>query len=92
MCSFRVTFLVGVTMPNPRFESQTKRKLVRDLNLEKAIEKLMTDKMPKFIRKNGEFLSTVIERAKSRHKYQELKTRRKRKETKKTTDRKITRC
>ena len=29
--------------------------------------------MPKFIRKNGEFLSTVIERAKSRHKYQELK-------------------
>ena len=68
-----VTFLVGVTMPNPRFESQTKRKLVRDANLEKAIEKVMTTQMPKFLRKNSDFLATVIERAKSRHKFQELK-------------------
>ena len=68
-----VTFLVGVTMPNPRFESQTKRKLVRDANLEKAIEKLMTNQMPKFLRKNADFLGAVIERAKSRHKFQELK-------------------
>ena len=29
--------------------------------------------LEKFIRKNSDFLSTVIERAKSRHKYQELK-------------------
>ena len=35
----------------------------------------MTNQMPKFLRKNGEFLSTVIERAKSRHKFQELKGR-----------------
>ena len=68
-----VTFLVGVTMPNPRFESQTKRKLVKDLNLEKAIEQLMNDKMSKFIRKNDDFLDTIVERAKSRHKFQELK-------------------
>ncbi len=68
-----VTFLVGVTMPNPRFESQTKRKLVRDANLEKAIEKVMTTQMPKFLRKNPDFLATVVERAKSRHKFQELK-------------------
>jgi len=68
-----VTFLVGITMPNPRFESQTKRKLVRDANLEKAIESLMVSQMPKFLRKNGDFLNTVIERAKSRHKFQELK-------------------
>ena len=68
-----VTFLVGITMPNPRFESQTKRKLVRDNDLEKAIENLMNNQMPKFIRKNANFLDTVIERAKSRHKFQELK-------------------
>ena len=68
-----VTFLVGVTMPNPRFESQTKRKLVKDANLEKAIEKLMINQMPKFLRKNVDFISTVLERAKSRHKFQELK-------------------
>ena len=33
-----MTFVVGVTMPNPRFESQTKRKLVRDNWLDKSIE------------------------------------------------------
>ncbi len=36
-----LTFVLGVTMPNPRFESQTKRKLVRDVFLDKAIEKFM---------------------------------------------------
>jgi DNA gyrase subunit B len=68
-----VTFVMGVTMPNPRFESQTKRKLVRDLNLEKGIEHFMGENMDKFIRKNKEFLELVVERAKSRHRFQELK-------------------
>lgn len=68
-----VTFVMGITMPNPRFESQTKRKLVRDLHLEKGIEKFMEDGIEKFIRKNKEFLDTVVERAKSRHRFQELK-------------------
>ena len=36
-----MTFVLGVTMPNPRFESQTKRKFVRDVNFEKGIEKFM---------------------------------------------------
>ena len=61
-----LTFIVGVTMPNPRFESQTKRKLVRDNNLEKAMEELMQNQMPKFLRKNKEYLDLIIERAKSR--------------------------
>ena len=68
-----LTFIVGVTMPNPRFESQTKRKLVRDNNLEKAMEELMQNQMPKFLRKNKEYLDLIIERAKSRLKYQMLK-------------------
>ncbi len=68
-----MTFVLGITMPNPRFESQTKRKLVRDLNLEKAIEGVMDGAMPKFIRKNKEYLEQVMERAKSRHKFQMLK-------------------
>ncbi len=68
-----MTFIIGITMPNPRFESQTKRKLVRDLNLEKGIEQFMSKGMDKFFRKNKEFLELVIERAKSRHKFQELK-------------------
>ena len=68
-----MTFVLGITMPNPRFESQTKRKLVRDLNLEKAIEGVMETSMPKFIRKNKEYLEQVMERAKSRHKFQMLK-------------------
>lgn len=68
-----MTFVMGITMPNPRFESQTKRKLVRDLNLEKGIEHFMGDNLEKFLRKNKEFLELVVERAKSRHRFQELK-------------------
>jgi len=68
-----VTFVMGITMPNPRFESQTKRKLVRDLHLEKGIEKFMEDGIERFLRKNKEFLDLVVERAKSRHRFQELK-------------------
>ncbi len=68
-----LTFIIGVTMPNPRFESQTKRKLVRDSYLEKMIEKFMKDNMDKFIRKNKDYLELIVERAKSRHKFQELK-------------------
>lgn len=68
-----ITFVMGITMPNPRFESQTKRKLVRDLNLEKGIESFMADNIEKFLRKNKEFLELVVERAKSRHRFQELK-------------------
>ena len=68
-----ITFILGVTMPNPRFESQTKRKLVRENQLEKAIEELMSNQMPKFLRKHKEYLDTIMERAKSRHKYQMLK-------------------
>ena len=67
------TFVVGITMPNPRFESQTKRKLVRDTHLEKALEKIMPKAMDRYIRQNKDFMELVIERAKSRHKWQELK-------------------
>ena len=68
-----VTFIIGVTMPNPRFESQTKRKLVRDVHLEKAIEKVMSKGMEKFIRRNKEYLDVIIERAKGRNQLQMLK-------------------
>jgi len=68
-----VTFVMGITMPNPRFESQTKRKLVRDNFLEKGIENFMNEGIEKFLRKNKEYLDIVVERAKSRHRYQELK-------------------
>ncbi len=68
-----VTFIIGITMPNPRFESQTKRKLVRDLNLEKILDQFVAKNMERFMRKNKEFLDLVMERAKSRHKFQELK-------------------
>ena len=68
-----ITFVMGITMPNPRFESQTKRKLVRDLNLEKGIESFMNDHIEKFLKKNKEYLELVVERAKSRHRFQELK-------------------
>ena len=68
-----MTFVLGITMPNPRFESQTKRKLVRDINLEKGIEKFMGRHMDKWMRKNKEFIELVIERAKNRHKFQEFK-------------------
>ena len=68
-----LTFILGITMPNPRFESQTKRKLVRDQDLEKGIEQFMANHMEKFLRKNKEFLELVIERAKARYKFQLFK-------------------
>jgi DNA gyrase/topoisomerase IV subunit B len=68
-----LTFIVGVTMPNPRFESQTKRKLVRDVHLEKAIESFMKASIEKFFRKNKPFLEDIVERCRSRHRFQELK-------------------
>ncbi len=68
-----MTFIIGIIMPNPRFESQTKRKLVRDMELEKAIESFMSDNIEKFIRKNKDFLEVVMERARSRHRFLELK-------------------
>ena len=68
-----MTFVIGLIMPNPRFESQTKRKLVRDLDLEKAIEALMDKQMPKFMTKHKEYLEHIIERAKSRQRFMELK-------------------
>lgn len=68
-----MTFVIGIIMPNPRFESQTKRKLVRDAQLEKAIETFMADGMPKFIKKNTEILDHIMERAKSRQRMMDLK-------------------
>lgn len=68
-----LTFILGITMPNPRFESQTKRKLVRDLHLEKGLEKFMSKNMDKFLRKNKDFLDLVVDRARTRHRFQELK-------------------
>ena len=68
-----ITFTIGITMPNPRFESQTKRKLVRDTFLEKGIEEFMAKNMDKFLRKNKDYLELVLERGKSRHRFQELK-------------------
>ncbi|MFW5887605.1 MAG: toprim domain-containing protein [Bacteriovoracia bacterium] len=68
-----LTFIIGITMPNPRFESQTKRKLVRDQKLEKSIEAFMQKSMDKFLRKNKEFLEQVLDRAKTRQRFQELK-------------------
>jgi DNA gyrase subunit B len=68
-----ITFVFGITMPNPRFESQTKRKLVRDLHLEEALESFMQKGMDKWIKKNQPFMELCLERAISRHKFQELK-------------------
>jgi len=67
------TFVIGIIMPNPRFESQTKRKLVRDTLLEKAIETFMADGVAKFIRKNPELLEHILERARSRQRMMDLK-------------------
>jgi DNA gyrase/topoisomerase IV subunit B len=66
-------FIIGITMPNPRFESQTKRKLVRDQNLEKALETFMEKYTDKFMKKNKEFLDLVADRARSRVKFQAFK-------------------
>lgn len=68
-----MTFVIGIIMPNPRFESQTKRKLVRDGLLEKAIESFMADNVAKFIRKNSELMDHILERAKSRQRMMDLK-------------------
>lgn len=68
-----ISFVIGIIMPNPRFESQTKRKLVRDKDLEKGIEDFMSKNMPKFIRKNKEYLELIIDRAKSRQRFDALK-------------------
>ena len=68
-----LAFMVSIIMPNPRFESQTKRKLVRDTHLEKGLEKVMEKAMAKYIRLNKEFLELVLTRAKQRHKWLELK-------------------
>lgn len=68
-----LTFIVGITMPNPRFESQTKRKLVRDADLEKGLESFLEQKMIKFLKHNQEYLDVALERARSRYRFQELK-------------------
>ena len=67
------TLIIGIVMPNPRFESQTKRKLVRDTLLEKALETFMTDGIAKFMRKNQELLDHILERARSRQRLMDLK-------------------
>lgn len=67
------TFVIGIVMPNPRFESQTKRKLVRDTLLEKALETFMADGVAKFMRKNQELLDHILERARSRQRLMDLK-------------------
>lgn len=68
-----LTFVMGIVMPNPRFESQTKRKLVKDNELEKCLEEFMAKAMKKFAKDHETFLNEVMERARSRHKFQELK-------------------
>ncbi len=68
-----MAFVIGVIMPNPRFESQTKRKLVRDKHLDKAFEEFMGKYMPKFIRKNKDYLDLIISRAKARQRFSALK-------------------
>lgn len=66
-------FIIGIIMPNPRFESQTKRKLVRDSLLEAALDQFLESNIEKYIRKNKEFLELVADRAIARHRMQELK-------------------
>jgi DNA gyrase subunit B len=68
-----MTLVIGIVMPNPRFESQTKRKLVRDTLLEKALETFMADGMVKFMRKNQDLLDHIMERARSRQRLMDLK-------------------
>lgn len=69
-----VCFILGVIMPNPRFESQTKRKLVRDYQLEKSLEELVNKNIQKFFRRNPQYLEAIVERAKSRSRMELLKT------------------
>jgi DNA gyrase/topoisomerase IV subunit B len=68
-----MSFVIGIIMPNPRFESQTKRKLVRDKDLDKSIEEFMENTVPKFFRKNKDFLEKVVERAKARQRFTAMK-------------------
>lgn len=68
-----VHFAFSVVMPNPRFESQTKRKLVRDQLLEKALDLFLQESVEKFLKKNKDYLDYVAQRATSRHRLQELK-------------------
>ena len=68
-----IVFVFGVIMPNPRFESQTKRKMTKDRFLEKSIEDMYEEILPKFFRKNKSYLERVIERAKKRNTLEILK-------------------
>jgi DNA gyrase/topoisomerase IV subunit B len=68
-----MTFVIGIIMPNPRFESQTKRKLVKDSDLDKGVDQFMEKYMSKFLRNNKDYLEHVLERAKSRVRFAELK-------------------
>lgn len=58
-----MAFVIGIVMPNPRFESQTKRKLVKDSQLEKSIDSLISSNVDRFFRKNADYLGMVMERA-----------------------------
>ncbi|MBF0315197.1 MAG: ATP-binding protein [Oligoflexia bacterium] len=66
-------FIVGITMPNPRFESQTKRKLVRDVHLDAALNEFLNKYGEKFIKKSQEYLDAVVERARHRQRFEEMK-------------------
>lgn len=66
-------FLINIVMPNPRFDSQTKRKLVKCIYLEKSIEELIDKNIDKFFRRNKDFLNSVIDKAESRNKQDEIK-------------------
>lgn len=66
-------FIIGIVMPNPRFESQTKRKLVKDSNLEKVLEQVISDNIDKFLRKNSDYLNQCLERANARFKFEIFK-------------------
>lgn len=66
-------FIIGIVMPNPRFESQTKRKLVKDQTLEKVLERIISDNIDKFLRKNSDYITACLERAQARVKHEILK-------------------
>lgn len=68
-----IIFVLGITMPNPRFESQTKRKLVRDQYLENALQEYLSKYVEKFLKKAPEYLEAVIERARYRQRFEEMK-------------------
>jgi DNA gyrase subunit B len=68
-----MVFVINLVIPNARFESQTKRKMVKHSFLEKAIESAMGESMSLFFRRNKDFLEQVIERAKKRKQQDFLK-------------------